>query len=42
LAKDPDFQARLRAEINSSLAIESGNYDNLPLLNAFIKVGFID
>ncbi|KAJ7245300.1 cytochrome P450 [Mycena rebaudengoi] len=37
LAKDPDFQARLRAEINSSLAIESGNYDNLPLLNAFIK-----
>ncbi|KAJ7264791.1 cytochrome P450 [Mycena rebaudengoi] len=37
LAKDLDFQARLRAEINSSLAIESGNYDNLPLLNAFIK-----
>ncbi|KAJ7245279.1 cytochrome P450, partial [Mycena rebaudengoi] len=37
LAKYPDFQARLRAEINSSLAIESGNYDNLPLLNAFIK-----
>ncbi|KAJ7248944.1 cytochrome P450 [Mycena rebaudengoi] len=37
LAKDPDFQVRLRAEINSSLAIESGNYDNLPLLNAFIK-----
>ncbi|KAJ7256309.1 cytochrome P450, partial [Mycena rebaudengoi] len=37
LAKDPDFQARLRAEINSSLAIESGNYDNLSLLNAFIK-----
>ncbi|KAJ7249976.1 cytochrome P450 [Mycena rebaudengoi] len=37
LAKDPDFQARLRADINSSLAIESGNYDNLPLLNAFIK-----
>ncbi|KAJ7274694.1 cytochrome P450 [Mycena rebaudengoi] len=40
LAKDPDFQARLRAEINSSLAIESGNYDNLPLLNAFIKETF--
>ncbi|KAJ7274721.1 hypothetical protein C8J57DRAFT_1505481 [Mycena rebaudengoi] len=37
LAKDPDFQARLRAEINSSPAIESGNYDNLPLLNVFIK-----
>ncbi|KAJ7256287.1 cytochrome P450 [Mycena rebaudengoi] len=37
LAKDPDFQARLGAEINSSPAIESGNYDNLPLLNAFIK-----
>ncbi|KAJ7248932.1 cytochrome P450 [Mycena rebaudengoi] len=36
LAKDPDLQARLRAEINSNLAIESGNYDNLPLLNAFI------
>ncbi|KAJ7274710.1 cytochrome P450 [Mycena rebaudengoi] len=37
LAKDPDFQARLWAEINSSLTIESGNCDNLPLLNVFIK-----
>ncbi|KAJ7256279.1 cytochrome P450 [Mycena rebaudengoi] len=37
LAKDLDLQARLRAEINSSLAIESGNSDNLPLLNASIK-----
>lgn len=39
LAKHPDVQDQLRAEIHSSLGSNSGIvYDNLPLLNAFIKV----
>jgi hypothetical protein len=42
LAKDPDFQKKLRAEIYSSIdssgAPSGTGYDNMPLLNAFIKV----
>ncbi|KAJ7107696.1 cytochrome P450 [Mycena epipterygia] len=39
LAKHPEFQDQLRAEIHSTLGAGSGNvaYDNMPLLNAFIK-----
>ncbi|KAJ7249992.1 cytochrome P450 [Mycena rebaudengoi] len=37
LAKDPVSRLDYGLKINSSLAIESGNYDNRPLLNAFIK-----
>ncbi|KAJ7266345.1 cytochrome P450, partial [Mycena rebaudengoi] len=41
LAKDPDFQKKLRAEIYSSIdssgAPSGTGYDNMPLLNAFIK-----
>ncbi|KAJ7292040.1 cytochrome P450 [Mycena rebaudengoi] len=38
LAKHPDVQDQLRAEIHSSLGSNSEIvYDNLPLLNAFIK-----
>ncbi|KAJ7325896.1 cytochrome P450 [Mycena albidolilacea] len=40
LAKDPKFQEMLRAEIHSSLGEaghRNGTYDEMPLLNAFIK-----
>ncbi|KAJ7865046.1 cytochrome P450 [Mycena olivaceomarginata] len=40
LAKDPKFQEMLRAEIHSSLGEaghRNGAYDEMPLLNAFIK-----
>ncbi|KAF7358155.1 Cytochrome P450 [Mycena venus] len=39
LARHPDFQEKLRAEIYSGLATSRGtvNYDSMPLLNAFIK-----
>ncbi|KAF7356162.1 Cytochrome P450 [Mycena venus] len=40
LAKSPEFQDRLRAEIHSTLRASDGgsvSYDNMPLLNAFIK-----
>ncbi|KAJ6532134.1 cytochrome P450 [Mycena vulgaris] len=39
LAKDPEFQEKLRMEIHSYVeGSKSGiAYDNLPLLNAFIK-----
>ncbi|KAJ7090700.1 cytochrome P450 [Mycena epipterygia] len=41
LATQPDFQEKLRAEIHSTFGGGHGNvaYDNMPLLNAFIKVG---
>ncbi|KAK7029935.1 cytochrome P450 [Favolaschia claudopus] len=39
LAKHPEFQEELRAEIHSNTpAIEMCAYDTMPLLNAFIKV----
>ncbi|KAJ7182402.1 cytochrome P450 [Mycena crocata] len=39
LARDPVFQAKLRAEIHSILGAERNNivYDNMPVLNAFMK-----
>ncbi|KAJ7082294.1 cytochrome P450 [Mycena epipterygia] len=39
LATHPEFQEKLRAEIHSTLGGGRGNvaYDNMPLLNAFIK-----
>jgi len=38
LARNPEFQEKLRAEILSSVAASStGAYDSMPLLNAFIK-----
>jgi len=39
LARHPDFQEKLRAEVHSALGTSSGSvsYDNMPLLNAFIK-----
>ncbi|KAF7336316.1 Cytochrome P450 [Mycena venus] len=40
LARAPEFQDRLRAEIHSALRASDGGsalYDNMPLLNAFIK-----
>ncbi|KAF7356160.1 Cytochrome P450 [Mycena venus] len=40
LARAPEFQDRLRAEIHSALCASDGGsvlYDNMPLLNAFIK-----
>jgi hypothetical protein len=41
LARHSDFQHKLRAEIYSYRAASPGKltYDNMPLLNAFIKVG---
>ncbi|KAJ7091708.1 cytochrome P450 [Mycena crocata] len=41
LAKRPDLQEKLRVEIHSSLSAGAGHtvYDNMPLLNAIIKVG---
>lgn len=40
LARNPQFQEQLRAEIHSTLATGRRNvsYDKMPLLNAFIKV----
>jgi cytochrome P450 len=41
LAKHPDFQERLRAEIHLTMRRSVGAefaYDSMPLLNAFIKV----
>jgi cytochrome P450 len=40
LARHPEFQKQLRAEIHSVLRTQSTSilYDNMPLLNAFIKV----
>jgi hypothetical protein len=39
LAKHPEFQAQLRSEIHTVLGADrSIAYDNMPLLNAFIKV----
>jgi cytochrome P450 len=40
LARQPDLQEKLRGEINSFLGANARNvtYDNMPLLNAFIKV----
>ncbi|KAJ7238128.1 cytochrome P450 [Mycena haematopus] len=39
LARNPEFQEKLRAEIHSFLGTASGTlvYDTMPLLNAFIK-----
>ncbi|KAJ7479482.1 cytochrome P450 [Mycena latifolia] len=39
LARNPDFQNKLRAEIHSTprTGVEDVGYDNMPLLNAFIK-----
>ncbi|KAJ7442348.1 cytochrome P450 [Mycena galericulata] len=39
LAKNPDLQTRLRAEIHSMVGARGQNvvYDNMPLLNAFVK-----
>ncbi|KAJ7447255.1 cytochrome P450 [Mycena latifolia] len=40
LAKDPDYQRRLRAEIDASRSGSGGqqiDYDAMPLLNAFLK-----
>ncbi|KAF7345715.1 Cytochrome P450 [Mycena venus] len=40
LARAPEFQDKLRAEIHSTLRASDGgsvSYDNMPLLNAFIK-----
>ncbi|KAJ7804521.1 cytochrome P450 [Mycena olivaceomarginata] len=39
LAKHPAFQDKLRAEIHSALEASAGTvaYDNMPLLNAFLK-----
>ncbi|KAF7350002.1 Cytochrome P450 [Mycena venus] len=39
LARHPEFQEKLRAEVNSSLILGSHSmaYDSIPLLNAFIK-----
>jgi cytochrome P450 len=40
LARHPDFQEKLRAEVHSALGTSSApvSYDSMPLLNAFIKV----
>ena len=41
LAKHPEFQERLRVEIHSTMGRSVGAefaYDNMPVLNAFIKV----
>ncbi|KAJ7926966.1 cytochrome P450 [Mycena leptocephala] len=39
LARHPDFQEKLRAEVHSALGTSSApvSYDSMPLLNAFIK-----
>lgn len=39
LTRAPEFQDKLRAEIHSTLSVSGGSvsYDNMPLLNAFIK-----
>jgi hypothetical protein len=42
LARNPEFQAQLRNEIHSMLGtgVAAIAYDSMPLLNAFIKVGY--
>jgi hypothetical protein len=42
LAKNLEFQDKLRAEIHSALGagIKNVAYDSMPLLNGFIKVSF--
>ncbi|KAJ7742960.1 cytochrome P450 [Mycena maculata] len=40
LARHPEFQARLRDEIRSRAGGHDGAYDDMPLLNAFIKARY--
>jgi cytochrome P450 len=43
LARHPEFQEQLRAEIHASRATASSaiSYDTMPLLNAFVKVALL-
>jgi cytochrome P450 len=41
LAKNPDLQTKLRAELDEAGPDDSVDYDRLPILNALIKVRFV-